>query len=348
MNDLRNDDPNFDVMGNFDHGLTLALSKGRRASALRKMQQLKKKGIDICPIEIETRKITQTVWGNAWCDHIESFSDYENRLPRGRTYVRNGSVCHLAISEGCVQAMVSGSSLYKVRVDISCLDTKKWQMIRESCTGKIGSLLDLLNGQLSDDVMQVVCHRNKGLFPLNKEIKLSCSCPDWAVMCKHVAAVLYGVGARLDHSPEKLFELRGVDHHELIDLSAVDIDITQARQSDQRRIDHAAISDIFDIDIAKTTTTRSIKKKIASKQPHKTKRTRPDNIKHGKPVTPVPKYFSGAGIQKKREQLRMSKSEFANQVGVSATTIANWERKGRYKLKLRDQVEDALKALWAQ
>lgn len=305
----------------------------RRAKALREMTKLRKKGMDIHPIEIEKQKITQTFWGKAWCNHIESFSDYENRLPRGRRYVRNGSVCHLAISKGCVEAIVSGSELYKVRISIGTLSDKQWNAIKKNCAGKIGSLLDLLSGQLSEDVMQVVCNRNDGLFPLSKEIKLSCNCPDWATMCKHVAAVLYGVGARLDHSPEKLFDLRGVDHNALIDVSAVVIDTIQDSGSRRRRIDRTNIADVFGIDLSDTTSPSTAKK---------------EKNTPAKPFTQSPKYFSGASIRKKRKQLNLSQNAFAKRAGVSATTISNWENKGRYKLNLRENVKNTLRALWQE
>lgn len=244
----------------------------QRANALRKMKKLRKKGMEILPIEIEKQKITKTFWGNAWCKHIESFSDYENRLPRGRRYVRNGSVCHLTISEGCVDAIVSGSELYNVRINISTFADKQWNKIKVNCAGKIGSLLDLLSGELSDGVMQVVCDRRHGLFPKSKEITLSCNCPDWATMCKHVAAVLYGVGARLDHSPEKLFILRGVDHNELIDTSTLVIDTVQDTGSRRRRIKNTAIADVFDIDLSDTPPSPA-KKNKKSKSPHQPKST---------------------------------------------------------------------------
>jgi len=171
-------------------------------------------------VDLEGRKIARTFWGEAWCDHLESFSDYENRLPRGRTYVRNGSVCHLDIAKGEVNAIVSGSELYKVKIAIKTLPQKKWIDVKDRCAGQVGSLLELLQGKLSKSVMAVVTNRNKGLFPLPREISLKCNCPDWAAMCKHVAAVLYGVGARLDMKPELLFLLRGVDHEELISTDA--------------------------------------------------------------------------------------------------------------------------------
>lgn len=192
----------------------------RRRKAMTKISALRKKGVDIQPVEIKGRKIAQSFWGEAWCEHLEGFSDYENRLPRGRTYVRNGSVCHLAVDKGHVEAKVSGSELYDVKVTIKPLDPKKWKSIKGRCGGQIGSLLELLQGRLSDEVMGVVTDREQGLFPLPGEMSFRCSCPDSARMCKHVASVLYGVGARLDTKPELLFLLRGVNHEELIEADA--------------------------------------------------------------------------------------------------------------------------------
>jgi uncharacterized Zn finger protein len=185
-----------------------------------KMAELRKKGVDVQPVEISGRKIALSFWGEGWCAHVESFGDFSNRLPRGRTYVRNGSVCHLEIRKGEVSAIVSGSDLYHVAVRIAPLSTKKWEGLTRRCTGRIGSLIDLLRGALSDDLMAVVTDRDDGLFPLPGEIKYECDCPDWAGMCKHIAAVIYGVGARLDSQPELLFTLRGVDHRELISAGA--------------------------------------------------------------------------------------------------------------------------------
>jgi len=221
----------------------------RRAQARRKMDSLRKKGVDIQPVEIEGRKIAKTFWGEAWCDHLESFSDYENRLPRGRTYVRNGSVCHLEIDEGEVLAKVAGSELYNLHIRIKALPAKKWTAIRERCAGQVGSLLELLQGKLSNHVMEVVTDRKDGLFPLPQEISLDCDCPDWAVMCKHVAAVLYGVGARLDRQPELLFKLRGVDHEELIDADAEATVTAATSRGKSKRLADGELSDVFGIDL---------------------------------------------------------------------------------------------------
>ena len=217
----------------------------RRAKARREMNKLRKKGKDIQPIEIEGRTIARSFWGKRWCEHLESFSDYANRLPRGRTYVRNGSVCHLAIQPGRIDAIVSGSELYDVTIRIDKLKAVVWKSVKTRCSGQIGSMLELLQGKLSQQVMGVVTDRDRGLFPKPGEIKLDCSCPDWATMCKHVASVLYGVGSRLDDRPESLFLLRGVDTAELI---ATEMALPGDAASDDALADDA-LAGIFGIDL---------------------------------------------------------------------------------------------------
>ncbi len=224
----------------------------KRARALREIAKLRKKGQKIEPVEIGGRTIARSFWGKAWCDQLESFSDYANRLPRGRSYVRAGTVCHLKISEGLVEALVSGSSLYKVNVQINPLADENWQRVKKRCSGQIGSLLELLQGKLSDHVMETVTDRENGLFPLHGEMEFECSCPDWAEMCKHVAAVLYGVGARLDKQPELLFTLRGVEHEELI-AGKLDVVSTGSLSDERRRIDDDALGDVFGIAISDET-----------------------------------------------------------------------------------------------
>ncbi len=220
----------------------------RRRQAMKKMGALRKKGVNIQPIEIEGRKIAKTFWGEAWCDHLESFSDYENRLPRGRTYLRNGSVCHLAIRKGKIEAKVSGSQIYDLHVKVKTLPGKKWHSVKQRCAGQIASLLELLAGNLSDHVMTVVTDRENGLFPLPGEISFNCNCPDWASMCKHVAAVLYGVGARLDEKPDLLFQLRGVTHKELIDTDAgAAVSKVTKRRGQSKRLAAGELSDVFGI-----------------------------------------------------------------------------------------------------
>ena len=180
------------------------------------MEKLRKQGVKVQPVEIAGRTIAKSFWGKGWCDHLESFSDYSNRLPRGRTYAQKRSVYHLEVKPGLVEARVVGSSLYKVKVSVKPLSEARWETVKEQCSGKVDSLLALLKGELSERVMTVVSHRTEGLFPQPKEITLACDCPDGARMCKHVAAVLYGVGHRLDTQPDLLFVLRQVDPQELL------------------------------------------------------------------------------------------------------------------------------------
>lgn len=197
----------------------------RKAQAAEQLKKLEKKGVRLQPVVLPGKKIASTFWGKAWCGNLESYMDFENRLPRGRSYVRNGSVLHMEIKSGAIEAKVAGSSLYTVNIQIEPVASSQWKRLCTECSGQIGSLLELLSGKLSDRVMGIMTRRESGLFPAPREIKLKCSCPDDATLCKHVAAVLYGVGARLDSNPELLFLLRSVDQNELV-AHAVEADVT--------------------------------------------------------------------------------------------------------------------------
>lgn len=174
------------------------------------------------PLEVPEgrRKITRTFWGNAWCQHIESYRDYENRLPRARTYLRQGSVYNLSVELGKIRAQVAGSTLYDVEITIKPLSDGGWEGVKQACAGKIGSLLDLLSGQLGSGVMEVIADKEHGLFPSPQEIRFNCSCPDYASLCKHSGAVLYGVAVKFDADPSLFFRLRGVDPAELLSSGA--------------------------------------------------------------------------------------------------------------------------------
>ncbi|VAX12765.1 zinc finger, SWIM-type [hydrothermal vent metagenome] len=310
----------------------------RRANAAKEIKKLSKKGMKIDPIEIQGRKIATTFWGKAWCDHLEKFSDFDNRLPRGRTYVRNGSVCHLAISKGKVEAIVSGSELYKININISPLSANKWKNVRTQCAGQIGSMLELLQGRFSDNVMEIVTDQNKGLFPKPSEIKLACNCPDWAEMCKHIAAVLYGVGARLDHQPELLFLLRNVDHEELISAE-LDMQSVTAGTGKRRRLAGTDLSDVFGVDMdeplkpVRKKTTRVKSKSSAGKKSAKKKASVKKNKKAFTPTA--------AAVARLRKRFKMNTAQFARLLGVSSATVSNWEN-SRGKLNLRQRSLDAL------
>ncbi len=224
----------------------------RRQEAARRVQKMAKKGQAVTPVVIEGRTIAKTFWGKSWCENLERYSDYANRLPRGRTYVRNGSVVDLKISKGEIKALVSGSEVYTVKIVIETATPSVWKALCNDCAGSIDSLVELLQGRFSKGVMERVCLQGKGLFPSPKEIKLSCSCPDWADMCKHVAAVLYGVGARLDASPELLFTLRGVDKSELVAKAGEGLPAAKKPSSSKRVMTGGDLGAIFGVEMAQT------------------------------------------------------------------------------------------------
>jgi uncharacterized Zn finger protein len=188
----------------------------RRAKAERAVAKLRRKDPAIAPVIIDGQAIAATFWGKAWCKNLESYRDFESRLPRGRSYVRNRAVLDLKISPLRVDALVCGSEIYEIEIKIDQAPRAQWRSICADCAGGIDSLVELLRGRLSERVMERLCRQGKGLFPKPSEIDFTCDCPDYAYMCKHVAAVFYGIGARLDESPELLFRLRGVDANDLL------------------------------------------------------------------------------------------------------------------------------------
>lgn len=220
----------------------------RQASVHKAIAAQSKKGQPLQPVLPMGRVIARSFWGKAWCDNLEAYMDYENRLARGRTYVRNGSVYHLEITHGKIVAKVMGSRDYKVSVQIQPVQPAVWLKLKTACTGQIGSAMDLLRGTLSGGIMALMTQKHTGLFPSPGEITFDCSCPDWATMCKHVAAVLYRVGARLDQAPELLFTLRGVDPMELIEQAGVEALLVGAPE-DGSGLDQQDLSNLFGIEL---------------------------------------------------------------------------------------------------
>jgi uncharacterized Zn finger protein len=256
----------------------------RRAKAEKAIAKSNKSGQTMRPIRIEGRVIAKTFWGKAWCNNLEAYSDFENRLPRGRTYVRNGSVIDLQIEPGKVYARVMGSSLYKIEISIAALPNSRWESLVKECTGTIASLVELLQGKLSTAAMEHICQPEKGLFPAPKEIQLKCSCPDWATMCKHVAAVLYGVGARLDTEPELLFTLRRVDANELVTRATALSVKTQKTPAKTRVLDDTHLADVFGIELDTfDETSNDAKKKTVKPKPKKEKSSKPKTRTKSKP-----------------------------------------------------------------
>ncbi len=233
----------------------------RRLNAEKHMKSLAKTGQTVSPVKIEGRQIAISFWGRSWCDNLERYSDFANRLPRGRAYVRNGSVVDLQIGKGEIKAHVAGSELYRVTIAIAPVAAARWKGICKDCAGGIDSLVELLQGRLSKAVMDRVCRREEGLFPAAKDIKLSCSCPDGAYMCKHVAAVLYGVGARLDEKPEHLFVLRAVDVADL--LVHADRSASRPRKAPAaaRRLADDDVSALFGLEMAEPADAKPLTKR---------------------------------------------------------------------------------------
>lgn len=242
----------------------------RRANAAKYAKQLaKKEGRELAPVNISGRAIATTYWGKAWCDNLEAYSDFANRLPRGRTYARNGSVIDLQIKKGKIAAIVSGSDIYTISISIATLAKPTWKRLKTECSQSISSLFDLLQGRFDADVMQRLAHPTDGLFPHPKEIAMQCSCPDFAGLCKHLAAVLYGVGNRLDTSPELLFTLRNVDHTELIGSAVAEENLDRTLSGDGESLAASDLGEIFGIDLdegeAVAKKTRRAKKPVAAK-----------------------------------------------------------------------------------
>jgi uncharacterized Zn finger protein len=221
----------------------------RRRRAQREMDKRRKKGHSVSPVTVQGRNIATTFWGKAWCDNLEQYSDFANRLPRGRTYVRNGSVVDLQMEPGIIRAYVSGSELYEVTIKVTPVGKPRWKSICTDCAGAIDSLVELLQGRFSKGVMERICRQETGLFPAPKEIHFDCSCPDGAWMCKHIAAVLYGIGARLDEQPELLFRLHSLKEEELI-ANAGALPLTKQTTKSKKVLETDDLSAIFGLDIA--------------------------------------------------------------------------------------------------
>ncbi|HEV7263699.1 MAG TPA: SWIM zinc finger family protein [Falsiroseomonas sp.] len=221
----------------------------RRRRAAQVAARLKKQGRATAPVVVEGRAIVTTFWGKAWCSNLESYRDYESRLPRGRTYLRNGSVIDLQIAPLGVTALVAGSHVYNVAIRIERLPDPPWRAICRDCAGAIDSLVELLQGRLSQAVMARLCRQDGGLFPRPSEIRFSCSCPDGALLCKHVAAALYGVGVQLDAQPDLLFRLRGVDETALVGgFEAVAAAVSAPAEG--KLLGESDLSGLFGLDIA--------------------------------------------------------------------------------------------------
>ncbi len=272
--------------------------------------KLSKAGRALQPVVIKARNIASSFWGKAWCDNVESYQDYSNRLPRGRSYVRAGAVIDLEITTGKVTAMVSGSSSkpYEISIDIKPLAPERWEALKKKCLGKISSLLSLVQGKLPQEILAEFCNRDTGLFPSPKEIKTICSCPDWAGLCKHLAAVFYGIGARLDEDPKLFFTLRGIKENDLVGTDVIDT-LTEGVSSE---IATDNLSSVFDMELDSLDDSASPTAKAAVVQQSK---------KNELSEHPWP----GKRIRTLRKDLGMTQAAFGKLFQITPIMVSCWE-----------------------
>ena len=249
----------------------------KKAKAAKKLAQLKKKRPDIAPVVIEGTILARTWWGKSWNKNLERYADYSNRIGRGKSYVRHGAVLDLKIEGGKVNALVQGTRAkpYEVVVHIAPMKKTNWDHIRKQCQGELRSLPDLLAGKFPKELGEIFLAEGKGLFPTPKEISFDCSCPDWASMCKHVAATLYGIGTRLDEDPLLFFTLRQADTEELVAQAVQkktgDL-LARANRKSSRVIDEADLSGLFGIDMDVKPDFSAAAKPQAPKRPQRGKK----------------------------------------------------------------------------
>ncbi|MEO5769848.1 MAG: SWIM zinc finger family protein [Polyangia bacterium] len=271
-----------DFYGGFAPYVPVAARRARALAAAARLAKGSKgkSSRQLAPVApIKGGKIARSFWGRAWCENLESYSDYENRLPRGRSYVRHGCVADLQIAAGRVTALVSGSSLYEITIAIKPLPPHRWDAIAAASAGQIDSLVTLLQGSLPESLLEQVTNRDTGLFPAPREIDLDCSCPDWADMCKHVAAALYGVGARLDDQPDLLFTLRGVNQLDLVSNAMAAGADTVAAPAGTRLLGDSDLSAVFGVEIAAPTKRTA----VASARTSKPRLPSSEPVDHGAP-----------------------------------------------------------------
>ncbi len=311
-------------------------------------------------MEVAKEAVPQTFWGKAWYKHLGSFSDPEKRLPVGRTLLRSGSVRHLEVGTGIIRALVCDTDLVRVEIYALPIPWTKWIDLKQRCAGRIHSREELLQGRLNQYVESIVTDKENGLFPLFREIEVRCDCPDWAGMCKHAAAALYGVAVRLDQNPEILFNLRGMNPNELVtgEIGAAGVAMDSGKQN---RIDEHVLDDYFDIEIEDS-------KSVYIVPPRNPKKSIPAFIQSVRPEEMEPQTMNrsmrkpdprqgeghagrilesrldsdgasrsfpsddgdmvtGKDVYWLRRKFNMTPKEFASLLGVRPETIYKWEKK---------------------
>lgn len=307
----------------------------RRQGAADETRAASRRGEQWTPVRPEKRgrNLANTVWGAAWCSNLERYHDFANRLPRGRTYIRNGSVVHLEIEPGRIAARVRGSEMYAIEITISAVAAARWKAIAAACSNDIGSLVELLEGRLSASVMAVMTAPRTGLFPEPSEITMQCSCPDWATMCKHVAAVMYGVGVRLDAAPALLFALRGVDPTAMVPAVA-----TSHRAPVDGAIEDQDLAGVFGIDLAESVPTpprkrsKVVRGKVEPSKPVRGTASKPERgkVEPSKPARSTAERERPVAVARARRaaKTRTITRKQLIALGLSASTVSGWYDRG--------------------
>lgn len=331
--------------GGFAPYVTVAELEAKAAQVAARIAKKEKR--ELKGVKLAGRTIAKTFWGKAWCDNIESYRDLAYRLERGRKYVRCGSVIDLAITKGRVEALVvgSGRTPYTVTIDIKTMAKEKWDGLVKRMTGKISSLMALAAGKLPKELLEDFCNAETGLFPKPREISFSCSCPDGAVCCKHVAAVLYGIGARLDDTPELFFTLRGVDAQSIVSAETVVDTLTADAASELASGD---LGDVFGISLDEEIPAAPEQAAVTEKTEPKSLPENPPCVSARKKSVPTRKTDPiGADVvaffRETRRRLGLTQAQLATQLGTNQATISVIERGG--KCPRASRLFEALKKL---
>jgi uncharacterized Zn finger protein len=340
----------------------------KKAKAAKKLKQLRKKNPDINPIVIEGKAIAGTWWGKSWNINLERYADYSNRIERGRSYVRHGAVLDLQINPGEVKSLVQGTAPtpYAVAIKIKAISRTTWKNIKNACEGKLDSLQELLTGKFPKSLAEIFTAQGKGLFPSPQEIDFSCSCPDWAYMCKHVAATLYGIGARLDEDPSLFFTLRKVEINELISQAVEDKTLEllkKAKKKSARVIADSDLADVFGIDLEENFDfNASAEPKASAKKPAPPKpvKARPAKSSAKKPAKVKPLKKAATQTPSEKSQTDMPAIEVvARIIGKSRKGIGMAALKQRtgfndrqlynilYKLKSQDRIKRVSRGVYS-
>jgi uncharacterized Zn finger protein len=230
----------------------------RRAKAEKKLRQLQKNHPHLMPVILAGHILARTWWGKSWNQNLERYADYSNRIGRGRSYVRHRCVLDLQLTSGTITAMVQGSrpQPYDVVISVDTLRAGHWTAIRKACAGGFDSLSELLAGKFPQAFKDLFFAKDTGLFPAPREIHFDCTCPDWASMCKHVAAALYGVGVRFDDDPSLFFTLRGIKIDDLITRTVTDTAqrlLDKAERQSRHMLHNVDLGEVFGIKLDEMT-----------------------------------------------------------------------------------------------